>query len=578
MKAEVSKTSRLFYFALAAGFLVHLVLALSFPFAQDESFYITIPYRLLQGDSLIRHEWHLSQLSSVFLYVPVWLWVTIAGSADGVLLFLRCVYLCIYTAVAIITYRSLKAYGKWAIAGVLLFYTQTPYRILSLNYNSIFTLCILLIALCLLSIPERPLPRTAFAAGVCAGCCCVCNPVFAGVYGLYLLFAALRAAKRHYSEESPAKPWDCFFRKKLVLSSLAGLAISLGLTATYFFLTGGTIASVFSHLPLLLQSSEYGLGVSSLLKKIWDTYKAFSYISFHMPFFLPALYLSMLLDKKRFTFRRRCLYLFLALILGVMYIPGILRCVITNTNWTSSLFFSLPLLILTTTCYVLTEKKNKKLFFRMWLPCALTAFVQFIPSNTMLSALGFIFAVCNVAGVVFAGELYREMAKQSRRKLGRRLICAGLCLQMVFHLFVYATGQLPQKNGAFASRGPCAGMLLSQDQQEIYQNTLKDLDHIKAISEDNDPLLILSYSSWMYLYTQQPFSTYTTWFDNNLHPESLSAYYEKNPQKIPKYIYIDALINEHRQTNIALAAELFTFTTQELSQGTLLIITGCKAP
>ena len=31
----------------------------------DESFYITIPYRLFQGDALFLQEWHLSQMAGV---------------------------------------------------------------------------------------------------------------------------------------------------------------------------------------------------------------------------------------------------------------------------------------------------------------------------------------------------------------------------------------------------------------------------------------------------------------------------------------------------------------------------------
>ena len=34
----------------------------------DEPFYLTIPQRLFQGDSLFTQEWHLSQLASVLIY------------------------------------------------------------------------------------------------------------------------------------------------------------------------------------------------------------------------------------------------------------------------------------------------------------------------------------------------------------------------------------------------------------------------------------------------------------------------------------------------------------------------------
>ena len=36
----------------------------------DEGFYLTIPYRLIQGDCLLVDEWHVSQLAG-FLLIPV---------------------------------------------------------------------------------------------------------------------------------------------------------------------------------------------------------------------------------------------------------------------------------------------------------------------------------------------------------------------------------------------------------------------------------------------------------------------------------------------------------------------------
>ena len=34
----------------------------------DEAFYLTIPYRMCQGDKLFLNEWHVSQLSALLQY------------------------------------------------------------------------------------------------------------------------------------------------------------------------------------------------------------------------------------------------------------------------------------------------------------------------------------------------------------------------------------------------------------------------------------------------------------------------------------------------------------------------------
>ena len=46
----------------------------------DEAFYPTIAYRLTQGDRLLVDEWHMSQLSSVLLYLPVLLFTRLTGA------------------------------------------------------------------------------------------------------------------------------------------------------------------------------------------------------------------------------------------------------------------------------------------------------------------------------------------------------------------------------------------------------------------------------------------------------------------------------------------------------------------
>ena len=568
-----AKADKVFLAAICTGSLLYFVLLFSFPFLYDEFFYATIPYRLLRGDSLFGQEWHLSQLSSLFTYLPVWAWVRITGSADGLILFLRCIYLGIYIALAVTAYIRFRRYGNWAAAAVLLFFTQTPYRVLSLNYNSVYVICTLLLALCLLSLSEQPSPRASFAAGLCVGCCCVCNPLFAGVYLLYLILCAFRTGNSRHP----------VFQRVCVVRSLAGVSLIALLMLAFFFLTGGSIKSLLTDLPLILNSSEYGLGIGALREKLKTTYEVFSNISLGMPFLLPLMYGCMLADPKRYSRSHRCLYLILALIAGAGYIAGMYLSIAGNNLFPMGMFFSLPLLILTTTCYILTERKNRQLFCHMWLPCAVAALVQYMASNTMLTALGFVLAAANIPGVLFARDLYREMAENpppsgKPHRFGRCLICGGLCLQLVFHIFVCAFGQMPQPDSVRADTGPCAGMILSDSQYRNYSRSISDMDYIRSHTPEDAPLLIVSYSSWMYLYADRPMATYTTWFELTIHPEHLSGWYSCYPERIPRYIYVDARLYEELEANLELLGDMFTFTTEELSQGFLLTVESYLLP
>ena len=201
-----------------------------------------------------------------------------------------------------------------------------------------------------------------------------------------------------------------------------------------------------------------------------------------------------------------------------------------------------------------------------------------------------IFATANIAGVLFAGDLVREMAahraavaaqipppKRLPIRLGRRMICAGLCLQLVFHLVVGAWGQLSPAQRFPISDGPCAGLMVSESNYQQHHDLLRDLDHLQAVSQPDDPLLVISYDCWIYLCAQRPIATYTTWFSGHIQPHLLRAYYRANPEKIPRYIYVDIRYYNIQQTALPVLETLFEYSAQELSQGVLLTVEAYRS-
>ena len=92
-------------FTLATAFLFWKC---KFGFAHiDESFYLTIPFRLCQGDSLILHEWHLSQLSSFLLYPVVWLYRVFFPNTVGVLYHFRLIFTFVWVVVSLFIFFRL---------------------------------------------------------------------------------------------------------------------------------------------------------------------------------------------------------------------------------------------------------------------------------------------------------------------------------------------------------------------------------------------------------------------------------------------------------------------------------------
>lgn len=597
----------LFAIALIAVFLIHLVFVFLIPYSDDESYYIITPFRLLNGDSLVQHDWHLTQFSSLFNFVPVYIWTAIKGSYDGIFIFIRSIYLAMHTTVAVVLYRFFKKYGFWSILASMMFYVQIPYRFLAINYQSMYAMSLMVLCLCLLKIYEKKSIPFYIIVGVCIGCCCVCNPFFCAVYVLYIIGCALwtkryeiiskitsskssknekkltKKQKKEQQEQlshksSHIENYNCFFTKEAILWVTCGLIIVAVIAVVFFFLTGGTISSIFNNIENLLGSSEYDIASSSLFDKFLGTLGYFNAANLNLSFILPLLFVALIFDKNRKSNSHRLAYLGVALTWSVIFIIG----VIANME----IFFcaiSLPFAVLSTLCYILSDNKNKTIFYCMCVPCLIATFFQYLAADTHLGVIGVLLAIYNVAGVFFAKDLYKEihLEREDSEEIVnkkaiircRRLIIIGFCLQIAFYGIFYSYGQL-HTNFVKATEGPYSGLYMTETQYNRYSKILDDLDTIKASTSEDDQILVVSYSNWIYLYLERPMATYSAWYRGILNAEQLKRYYKENPDKKPDYVYIEAPDPDGATVETAseILDEMLEFTKEPLSHGALLTV------
>ena len=611
MIKKLKNTDILFIISLLSILLLHIFFVFVIPFSDDESYYVTVPLRLMNGDSLVQNEWHLTQFSTLFSYLPVYIWMTIKGSADGIFIFLRCTYLLIHTTVAVLIYRFFRQYGKWAIMASMIFYIQIAYRIQAISYQSMFVVFLLLLVLCLLSIYNKKSAVSYIFLGICFGCCCVCNPLFCFAFVIYLLGCALwtkrlkivefiikhkasptekggkKLTKKQKKEQKQQilasfpemENYNCFFSKEAILRISCGIIIVAIVAVSFFFLTGGTIDSIFDNIENLLGSSEYDIASNSLLLKIAHTISFFSMANLGLPFILPILFIALFIDKNNKLNKHRFVYLSISVLWAILFIFGVFKnleiylCAI-----------SLPFYVTSTICYILTENKNKKLFYCMHVPCLIATVFQYLAADTQLGAIGVVLAVSNVAGVFFAMDLWKEMrsasinnSETSDKKTNvslRNIIIIAFCLQILFYGLFYQHGQAYGKDSPKATKGPFSGLHMTEEEHNVYNKVINDMDIIKDISDEDDPVLLVSYKNWMYLYLNRPIATYTAWYRGSIDTNLLAEYYKENPDKIPKYIYLES--SDPKNTKVQIVSEMFEFTRQDLSNGVLLIVEHSK--
>ena len=599
MTKKFKRSDYLFAVLLVVGILFLCIFIFTHQNFEDESFYPTVSYRLINGDSLVQHEWNLTQFSSLFSYLPVRLWLTLMGSADGLIVFIRCIYIAIHATASVVIYAFFRKYGKWSVAAALLFLTMIPYRMLAISYVSIFVIGLLLFTLCLLAIHYNASPYLYVLAGCFYGVCCVCNPFCCILFVLYFILCVLLGKRKTYRDKdeknhdednnsklcSGQKKYNKFFSRKAFLYSFLGILIIAIIAVVFFFATGGTINSILENIDNLVKNSEYKVFSSSIFSKLEETAYYFNKISLNLPFLLPLMFIALLLDKKRKLKSHTYIYMIVSLALGIMYAFGMIQILDFRAAC-----FTLPFSIFSTTCYILTENKNKTLFYCMWVPCAIASILQFVAANTFLTSLGTIFAVNNVAGVFFVKDLFYEMklklqaSENAGKKVfafGRALICIAFCVQLLLQCVTQSL-QIPTTNAFKTNVGPYSGLYMTEKQYVDYMNIIDDITLIKERSNESDPLLIASYNNWAYMYAERPFAVSTTWYKGKLQKDELIAYYKENPDRIPKYIYIDAMgyngvkNDKKLQENVKIAEELFDCTQEELSYGVLLYVENYK--
>ncbi len=575
----------------------------------DESFYPTIALRIINGDSLVADEWHLSQFSAFFLYLPIKLWLAIKGSADGIILFMRYLYLCIHAGVATGIYVFFRKNGFWAIAASLLFFSQVPMGIMALSYNSLFALFLLACGLLLLTIRNNPKSVFYILTGAFYAGACVCNPIFCGVFPLYIalcLFFAYSNSRFHRQNiilsnkerrkhdkklrELPQKKDEhyIFFGKKAFLLFFFGICIIAACCLIFFFSTGGSLSVFAQNFKHLLTDSEHDVfesPVIALFDKLIHTAKGFNTISFGL-FFLPLLlFVSLAVDKKRNSTTHKAIYIFFTLALAVFYICGITVASIKGAG--NIHFFSLPFFLISMVCYILTTNKNKTLFYCFWLPCMLACVAQFLASNLGLWTIGWVCAIANISGAFFAKDLFYELKEKKENSLlvllsiARVIICVGIILQLSYNGTTIFEGISIPKTDKYRQieSGPYENLYINNKYYGTFELSLRDLDKIKDRSNEDDPVLILSDMTWLYLYIDRPFGTYSAW-QLSFEPERLEAYYELNPEKTPKYIYISAVLPrsdygvsfKYAETKATVMKEMFNCKEEKLSRGILLTV------
>ena len=531
------------FYSLFAAVLIISVWKCSYGFGgNDETFYLTIPHRLIQGDALFTDEWHLSQLSGFLLIPFTWLYTTLFQTTEGIILAARICYIAVHAAASVLIYTRLRKYGYITVFGVVLYFLFTPYDIMALSYDSMGLELVILTGV-LLGTADYDKKLWIILSGLTFAGAVLCNPYLAVGYVLYGICVAVHVALKKKDMNFALK--SEMFAPRTFLGFTIGVG-ALAVIFMIFLLLRTGIGDVFKNLPYMLEDPEhqnisFGVKIGSYFKSIFNCHDLFKYLFYAYGVTL----LAMLADRKRRY--HRTIYLIISGSLSVLclmlFLPDL------GTKSYNSIMF--PMIFVTVTSYILCEKKPRELFVGLFCLGVLYSVCIHITSNQYFYIISVALTSSNLAGFVFLSQLIREMRETPDN------ICYAACTKRVsfvliaFLIVLQAGFQISAKTRhvfwdsepkyltSEITDGPAKGLKTTQNNYNNYYNIYNDLKIYETKERDN--ILFLTSTTYTYLSVEDyPYGTYSAWLsgENDKTIQRLKDYYELNPDKIPRYIYI----------------------------------------
>ena len=494
----------------------------------DESFYLTIPYRMCQGDGLVIHEWHLSQLSALPLYPAVRLYLWVFGSTEGILLRFRLLFtLCWALSALFFCYRLRKFSLPGAMLASLAHLIYAPFGIMALSYNSMGIL-FLTNAFVLFATAERKRHLQCLFAGIFLANAILCCPYLVLLYLVFLVVSICRWKKDGLGDFG-----------MVTLGCLAMLAV-----LCICLLRHASIPELVRAFPELFNDPEHG-NLSLLQKtrtyfeKIWECNRFFG------PCFLAAVLvtiLSKLLKKPGIGLAVLC-------VLAAIVELGFL----IENPYLNYVMFPISLLA---PCLALhsRDKAIRLPFWLLWIPGLVYTYCIHLSSNQKFYAISSAATVMTVATIVMLvgyleGRL-RESGKKACTYVFTVAAAALLGLQFYAEISLRYSSVFWEEGGMAAQTvraksGPEKGILMTKEKLEKYRTQEKNIALIRKDPEIQK-VLFLSRNTRLYLSTEKEMATYSAWLSgvDKKSVKRLDTYFQLCPDKWPDAIYIESLYTE----------------------------------
>lgn len=546
---EIIKNNKI-YLILGVSFILCLFRAFKGFCWTDESFYLSTADRFYRGDALLVSEWYRTQLSSVICLPFYALYMWIAGSNVGVILYFRILYLILSLVTAIIAHKTMKKdYPDTvtaAMAVLIMFYAHLNVTALSYYMMSIDFLLIALFVI--YDYSHSNSNKKLIAAGVAFALSVLSLPSFAVFYfaALALVVFVVIVNKFVKLPEVLKKGIDDAKIMPTVWYTMIGIAIPAAIFVIYLF-SKVSIAGIIEAVPNIMVDKEHDFTVGFCIRRFFfsvsDVYGKWTYVSYALMGFCFLF--------SRFIKKTKIADIILILDAALFVILAIRSYGHTGYIQTALCLFALPV-------FFLANKKNYRLFW-LFVPSGFSLAMTYSFSSSdflYVLAIGHFAVAIACIGFLYDYVVGRRQIIEAEGSTDKMtVLCARFACVIATLIVLYVCGvtialrmssvyrdaPIPKMTEKI-NYGVAKGLYTTPEHLGYYDDVYEMIeDKCMKDSEGNshcENILFSKILPWGYMVSDLSCGYPTTWRATAYNAEQLTAFYNTNQGKQPDIIVV----------------------------------------
>lgn len=484
----------------------------------DETFYVAAAKRFYDGDMLFKDDWNRGQLFGLIMLPLYRVYVFFYGSNEGIILFLRILFVFLELFVSgflfRILFRNQKSFGA-ALLSALCILVYARGNIITISYYSLGFYTFLLAVLWWMEAEVSKRGKVSLIlSGFSFAISVICMPY------MILCFLAMLGVGAYWKTKENAKGWQqfCLWLVGIVLAAICFLIC---------FWKVIPWAQLLEYLPIVFQ--DPGLEDAGVFEQFWDlfVYIGTVFLKYTWPLYVVTLFFTVGTGKN--WIKNAMVRKWLPWILLVEFL---IQSVYVRSYFEGGIITTL--LLMAVQMQLLYPQYRLKYLEKCFVVPGIVFGVAWVMgSNVGERVINMSFILMDLWAVSFLWYLWQRNSRNVRILMHVPVYLMFAVLFTIRFFDIYRDGSLSQLNYRVSS-GIMKGLYTEEHRGNAYEQMVELL---QAETTEENVIAVLGCNPWVYTETSASCGAYTIWeFSDG--ETMLEQYYEKLPERVPDVIVI----------------------------------------